>query len=1025
MAEKGRPSASSGNAYHDVRVAHCLIDLLEDPLFVSVAVETADATDDLVVRRSDGSARYEQVKERAPGASWTAPQLVNQEILGQFIRQYKADPNGEFVLYTASDARKFREIVERARNASENHPSDERGRQAALVEWRQRMKGLSSFVDQILTRIAKNTGQDTLTWKDLNAILACVTVSDASGTTVQLRTRGKERLRPLVDDPTRAFQTLERLARNAAISRSVLTRRDVETALRQDGSGLRHAALPLMIDAQAYVKKIEQESNAVDVAKLPRLEPVFHSSSETQCHLRAMKGRLVLLGSHGTGKSRVAAELAVKAIQKGRRCLHVRLARWATTLRNLLIAELSVAAARHASSDDFTNQYRHAGVLILDGLDEVPYQDRLAAEREILEFGDTHPHLDILVTCRPGSGHILSQQWNTIQIEPLTREQVKSILKSLGQTQILAEPIIKLATNPLMLGLLVQQLGNGVRPSSEAKLLDAYVTQIVKGQSSRYSSIDPVSGQRLAEEIAYGWLSLGRIVLDQDQMRSLAASVARTLRNQALIQLDAYEVEMWLEEAGFSIRIDASFVPIHRTVLDHLAARSMDKRNPAQCASRQELREAVARYLGAQTQVSDKMLLFLHAVGTDLELLARGRTLSSNEIVWPHEPKRFALDYLAQLRRLGEGPLVDVGVVDRPIQIDVDTEISWITERDSPSNVDVVNIVETAARPYMVESDGSNPIPVLAFSALGHHGEFIDIKVPHYSAFARVKYEVESLVERRALQNEGPDIIYERLCLIAKRFCEIVDIVGGTELIGVADFNIRECTALILQEMFEATVASTLGVDERCLEVGDKCIVFIPGRREIAVVEGAYMPDDNFGVLLSVHGGELVRLVDQAVKFEVSDLPLHPLGLLPDSGADPVLALPDDQTHLRGASLNLYVQRHKFGSMRGFRHLVENNFSGLRLLLQQYSSMPWRVEFSIEEKLDRGAFGPRIQSIRHCHSAIDEVVQVAEVSIGSGRWSSSGNMFAYRGVLNAAYQLVEQDLRNLMSGSNPLGSIVL
>ena len=416
MAETGRPSASSGNAYHDIRVAHCLIDLLEEPLYASVAVETADATDDLVVRRSDETARYEQVKERAPSASWTAARLVNEGILGQFTRQFEADPIGEFVLFTASDASKFREVSERARNASKNHPNNEIGRTSALVEWRQRLKGLRSFVDQILTRIAKNNGPYTLTWQDLLAILARVTVLDATGTKDQLRTRGVQRLRLLVDDPTRAFQTLERLARNAAISRSVLTRRDVESALRHDGSGLRHTALSLTIDAQAYVEKIRQESNALDVAKLPHLEPSFRSSSETLHHFHAVKGRLVLVGGHGSGKSRVAAELAVKSIQNDRPSLHVRLARWATKLRNLLIAELSVAAAQHASFDDFTSQFRHAGVLVLDGLDEVPYQDRLNAEREIIEFADTHPHLDMLVTCRPGSEHILSQKWNTIQL---------------------------------------------------------------------------------------------------------------------------------------------------------------------------------------------------------------------------------------------------------------------------------------------------------------------------------------------------------------------------------------------------------------------------------------------------------------------------------------------------------------------------------------------------------------------------------------------------------------------------------
>ena len=1025
MAEKGRPSASSGNAYHDVRAAHCLIDLLEDPLLASVAIETTDATDDLVVRRSDGTARYEQVKERAPGTSWTAAQLVNQDILGQFIRQYEADPKGEFVLFTASDASQIREVAERARNASNNHACDAPGREAAVAEWRQRLKGRSSFVDEILTRTAKTSAKDTLTWEALNGILACVTVLDAQGTTDQLRTRGKERLRPLANDPHRAFQTLETLARNAAINRGILTRMDVEIALGQDGSGFRHTTLSPMIDAEVYAKKIEQNSKAVDVAKLPDLKPSFQSASETLGDLHEVNGRLTLVGSHGSGKSRFAAELAVKSIQKGRRCLHVRLARWATTLRSLIVAEFSVAAAQRASFDDLTTHFLHAGVLILDGLDEVPFQDRLNAEREIIEFADTHPHLDILVTCRPGSGNILSQHWDTIHLQPLTRDQIESTLGSYGHTPSLAEPIMKLASNPLMLGLLVQQLGNDVRPSSEATLLDTYVTHIVQRQSSRFPSIDSVGAQRLVEEIAYEWLSLGRIILNQDQMRSLAASVARTLRDKAFLQLDAYGVEKWLEDAGLTIKIDANFMPIHRTILDHLAARSMDGRNPAQCTSCHELREAVARYLGAQTKVSDKMLSFLNAVGTDLELLARGRALSSNEIVWHLDPKTFALDYLAQLRRLGRGPLVDVGVIDRPIQVDVDTEISWITERDSSGDSDVVNIVETAARPYMVVSGDSNPSPVLAFSALGHHGASVDIKVPHYAAFARVKYELEGLVEKRALRSEGPDIVYERLCAFAKKFTEMLAMVGETEFSHVADPNIRALTASRLQAKFETVVASTMDADKGNLDIGDKCIVFMPRSGDIGVVAGSYIPDYSIDVGLKVHGGELALLMDQARAFGIADLPLHPLGLLPVDETDPVLALPNRQDLLQGAPLHLYVQRHELGSMRGFRHLVENNFGGLSLLLDQYSTMPWRVEIAIEEELGREAFGPRIQSVRHFHSANDEVVHVSQVSKEGARWSSSGNMFAYRGVLDAAYELVARDLRDLMSGSNPLGSIVL
>ena len=318
------------------------------------------------------------------------------------------------------------------------------------------------FGDEILCRTANNNGGEILSRQDLQAILACVRVLDTSGTKEQLRERGAQRLRPLVDHPTRAFETLERLATDAAIRRGVLTRREVEAALGEDGSGLRTAALSFTIDAKAYAEKIQKEANAIDVAKLPSLEPQFHSSSETPVHLDIVAGKTVLVGGHGAGKSRIAADLAVKSIQSDRRCLHIRLARWATTLRNLLIAELSRATTRRATGADLDMFFVEAEVLVLDGLDEVPFEQRLSAEREIIEFTDTHPHLDILVTCRPGSGNILTETWKTIHIQPLRRDQIDATLGS-----EVAEPIVTLASNPLMLGLLVQHLESGVRPETD------------------------------------------------------------------------------------------------------------------------------------------------------------------------------------------------------------------------------------------------------------------------------------------------------------------------------------------------------------------------------------------------------------------------------------------------------------------------------------------------------------------------------------------------------------------------------
>ena len=1027
MAERGRPSASSGNAYHDIRVTHCLIDLLEDASFTSVAVETLDATDDLVVRRSDEPLRYEQVKERAPGASWTALRLIDEGILDQFIRQYRADPNGELVLYTGSVASDFREIVERARNASANHPGDELGRQAADTEWSMRLtKGQHRFVDRILLQNAKNKDHQTLARQDLHAVLARVQVLDATGTTEQLRERGTQRLRPLVDNPTRALQTLERLAREAAIRRGVITRPDVETALSQDGAGLRHAALSFAIDERAYVEKIQHDSAAVDIAKLPSLEPHFRSSSEMPLLQHDLiKGKSVLVGGHGAGKSRIASELAVRSIRNGHRCLHIRLARWATTLSNLLVAELSLAAKRHARYADFKTFFGDAGLLVFDGLDEVPPAQRLNAEREIIEFADTYPHLDILVTCRPTSGRILSECWSRIQILPLNREQIDATLGQPIHTLHLSEPIVTLARNPLMLGLLVQQLANGLRPSTEANLLGAFIEQMVDRQSRRLPSIDSVSGHRLAEDAAFEWLSSDRIALNEGQLRSVTASVALSLKNNALVSIDACEVELWLEEAGLAVTLEAVIVPTHRAVLDHLAGLSIARRGAVQCAGHPELREAVARYLAAQTQVSDTMLSILGVVGKDLELLARGRRLTSDDIIWPFESSRFAEEYLAELRQLGTGPLVDVGVTDRPIEIDVDTDLSWITERDRIGPGDIVNIVPTPDRPYISDSDGSNRTEVLAFNSTGRHGATIDIRVPHFTAFARVKYELESLLRRRALPNEGPDIVYERLCSFATQFLRTTAQVGTSKYNNLSGSNFGGLTASALQAAFCGIVAELTGTERAPLDVSNTFIGFVPGLQQITVVEAPYTIDRGIGLPLGVHGGELTRLLTKATEFGIHEVPLHPLMLLPSSATDPILSLPGCQYLLHGDSLRLYIQRHEIGEIHSFHYLIEHNLRGLAPFLPQYSTMPWRVKIAIEEVAPQRTGGARTQSVRNLRADFDEVVVVSEVSTKEAVWTSSSNMSAYRGVLDGAYELVEQDLDDLMSGSNPLGSEML
>ena len=555
MPERGRPAASSGNAYHDVRVAICLIDLLDSVTVTSVAVETLDEIDDVVVQCSDGTTRYEQVKQRAPSGRWTAQRLTRASS-DSFFASIELIPTASssclpdlmrptFVKsWNAHGTRP--PIIPTTRQVAK--PPQPNGNGAS------RVGAVSStrFSSRIPT-VDGEHGEHTVTWQDLHAVLARVQVLDAQGTIDQLRDRSAQRLRPLVDDPARALDTLERLARNAATRRSVIQRSDVETALTGDGSGPRFEAFTFAFNADAYADQVQRESAAVDIAQLPPLVPQFDSPSGLSFDLDTVRGTTLLVGGHGAGKSRIAAELAVRSIRSGRPCLHVRLARWATTLRDLLVAELSRAAARHARSADVDRLFHDAAVLVLDGLDEVPTTQRLLAEREVLQFADSHPHLDVLVTCRPGSGRTLSQEWPALELRPLSHEQIATALGRNPHTLGLPGPILALAGNPLMLGLLVRRLASGGTPTSEAELLDAFIAEIVHRESRRIPSIDGTSGHRLAEDAAFEWLSSGRIALDQDQFRSMAALVAMNLRRLNLA-VAARNQQDWGAGLGYEYR---------------------------------------------------------------------------------------------------------------------------------------------------------------------------------------------------------------------------------------------------------------------------------------------------------------------------------------------------------------------------------------------------------------------------------------------------------------------------------------
>lgn len=333
--------------------------------------------------------------------------------------------------------------------------------------------------------------------------------------------------------------------------------------------------------------------------------------------------------------------------------------------------------------------------------------------------------------------------------------------------------------------------------------------------------------------------------------------------------------------------------------------------------------------------------------------------------------------------------------------------------------------IDRNARVYISDPDGSNRVQVRAFRSAGHRGTEINTKVPHFSAFARVEEELESLLRRRLLPNEGPDIVYERLCSFAHRFLHTMIAGSSSRYKRFPYVKFRNLTASALHAEFSRVVAEIEQGKGTSPDVRNKFIMYVPDIQEIVVSDAPYSVDQNLDWPLGVHGRELTDLVLKCSDFGIHETPLHPLALLPNSASDSLLRLPNRRDLLHGDALKLYVQRHELGEVRGFRYLIEHNLSGLALFLQNYSTMPWRVEVAIEESETGKTMDAGTRSVRRMREKFDEVVIVSEITTDGALWASWSSMVAYDGVMKGAYKMVESDLKELMSGTNALGSDIL
>jgi len=1009
MPERGRPTADSGNAYHDVTVVIRMVELIRDPRIVDVTPEAAAPTDDIRTRLAGGPARYEQVKERAPGTTWSASALVGQKVLRQFLRQQDHDREARLNFVTGSDAGLLREISDRARSAAANYPEDAvRGE----AEWWDRLSEEQRRFCRTVCRML-SISQDRLFF-----LASAITVEDNQGLLTQRREGAATSLALLVSDGREAEWALERLARTRAIERRAIRRSDVEETLAEAGLQIHFGHWAFAIDHDAYASQLRALMSDLDAAGLPELQIRLEDQSGNARTMASLPARSLLVGGHGHGKSRRTLQEARTQLEQGSGALHVRLGNWATSLSDLIQSELAVAAGRTASGADLDAALADPSLTIFfDGLDEVGTGDRDTAERELLQFGRTYPHVRAIATTRPTSRSLTRLGWDSFYLRDVSDDEAERVLGV--RLFNLPAGIRGLIGNPLLLGLVRQSLAEGRLAESESDLLDGFLEEVCRREEARSARPDRLTGLRLAEEVAFAWLASDRIALDRSTFRDVCAQATAILRSRDGLQLDTVTTETWMIESGLATEFGGSVYPLHRSVLDHLASRALTHRDPTEVVGRPELREAIARYIAGSDGASEPQLAMTEAVGDDLEILARARRLIRPDFAWPFSPDRFARIYHVALRRLSSGPLGGIGLIDPAIHLTITSDLQWIQEFSLVGeSQDVVEVVD---RP----GGGGN---ILGIRSDHMAGAVIDRKEPTLTAFKRAAGELEHRLKDRELPAEGPELTYERLVSYADRM-ESLFSTGRDARMKRGELS--RVTPNQLVHRFRVEMERFIGRPPTDSELESALFVWVPPVQQLVLMvdtePSRRHPLDLAGRRsgFAIHGYSLAHLFSRACSGGIDDLPLHPLGLLPSGPDDPLLLLPDRRHMLRGKDLLLFLERHELLVMSALRNLVELNLIGLKPFLSHYQALPIRSVLYVEDRSTASTWDGTVRYVQYGRADRDEVQAIAgepPSGLELGGWAS---LHSFRGPLEAAYQDLETDARALFGGSTPLGRLSL
>ncbi|MDB1086669.1 NACHT domain-containing protein [Streptomyces sp. ACA25] len=240
------------------------------------------------------------------------------------------------------------------------------------------------------------------------------------------------------------------------------------------------------------------------------------------------------------------------------------------------------------------------GLLLIDGLDEVPEQEREHARRWLRELLHAFPGNLWLVTARPSAvreGWLSAEDFSELSLTQMSRDDVAAFIRRWHRA-VRADPLYevklldavrlkpdlgRLATNPLMCGLIcaLHRERRGYLPRGRKALYDAALTMLLERRDRERDmgspsgvELDAEAQVQLLQKLAYWLIRNGRSEMDQEVAVGLLERVLPSMPHVGAPESARAVYRHLLDRSGLLREPSPGAVDfVHRTFQDYLGAK--------------------------------------------------------------------------------------------------------------------------------------------------------------------------------------------------------------------------------------------------------------------------------------------------------------------------------------------------------------------------------------------------------------------------------------------------------------------